>query len=368
MSDDEIVERIRQERKRDSQPAVIGGHRVLVDTIRMPGGVVTTVHRVRDGRITVLHAGADSFREDVAAALLDVPPTATGVIQPIPIDVPGVLLDRALVLTDDDERTVTVVAVHHSEILAGEPEKDFRTAISSHGTGLTHRLNNWERHPVPRADARLLDEWPGGVMRRSKRFHPWQAERILSTVAPDGPAGVRVEIRSTAGHTLILERRWDRGTGTLTFPDGRDAAIDLPRHELWTRLGPLFLGERADPVTVAEGTPETDVLEMRYQTEDRGWASLPRMEALGDCVARLDRQISRTPGNWAVFTSRSDAVIQVECTDTGELWLETPDPATKQSRGRVVTLLEAASLLEILAREDRSAVDDLPGIETVDWE
>ncbi len=372
MTDEEIAERIRRERPTEVTPAVIGGHPVLIDTVRLPGGHVTTVHRVRDGQVTVLHAGADSFREDVAAALLDVPPVRAATIMPIPIDVPGVRLDHALVLAPvlaRDEPAVTVVAVHHSEFLPGETEKAFHAAISSHGTGLVHRIDNWDRHPVPRADARLLDDWPGGMMRRSQKFHPWQAERMLSAVAPDGPAGVRVEIRTMAGHVLVLQRRWDRATGTLTFPEGTSTPIDLPRGELWTRLGPLFLG--ADPgelVTVAAGAPETDVLEMRYETQDRGWASLPRMEGLGDCVARLDRQILRTPGNWAVFTSRSDAVIQVECTDAGELWLETPDPATKQSRGRVVTLPEAAGLLEILAREDRSAVADLPGAEDVDWE
>ncbi|MFI1995259.1 hypothetical protein [Actinoplanes sp. NPDC020271] len=388
MTDEEIAARIRQERPGAVTTAVIGGHDVLIDTVRRPGGEVTTVHRVRDGRVTVLRAGAGSFREDVARVLLDVPPVATGTIQPVAVELPGVRLDRALVLGLDpvadssggrgDARggpgesgngpEVTVVAVHRSEIRVGESEKEFHGAISSHGTGLAHRLDNWDRHPVPRADARLLDDWPGGVMRRSQRFHPWQAERMLTAVAPDGPAGVRVEVRSMAGHTLVLERRWDRGTGTLTFPDGATVPVDLPRRELWARLGPLFRGEPGEPVTVVAGTPEPDVLELRYQTEDRGWASLPRMESVGDCVARLDRQIRRTPGSWAVFTSRSDAVIQVECTDDGDLWLETPDPATKQSRGRVVTVAEAAGLLEILAREDRSAVDELPGAQTVDWD
>ncbi|MEU4221798.1 hypothetical protein [Actinoplanes sp. NPDC026623] len=58
----------------------------------------------------------------------------------------------------------------------------------------------------------------------------------------------------------------------------------------------------------------------------------------------------------------------MDCTDDGLLWLETPDPATKRSLGRLVTVDEAAGLLAILAREDRSAVADLPGVETVAWE
>ncbi|GID92441.1 hypothetical protein ACFQFC_40400 [Amorphoplanes digitatis] len=378
MTDEEIAERIRRARRCDQAPSTIGGHPVLIDTIRLPAGTLTTARRVRDGRITMLRASAGSFREDVARALLDVHPVAPGTVRPIPIDVPGLRLDRALVLgpgedpeldPELDERTVTVVAVHHSEILPGEAERDLRRAISPHGTGLAHRLDDWNRHPVPRADARLLDDWPGGAIRRSERLHPWQAERILARVAPEGPAEVRVEIRAMDGHALVLQRRWDRGVGTLTYPDGTTAPVDLPRHDLWARLAPIFLGESLDDlVTVSPGTPETDVLELRYQTLDRGSASLPVLETLDRCTARLDRQILRTPGNWAVFTSRSDAVIQVECTEEGRLWLETPDPSTKRSHGLHVTVQQATTLLEILSREDRSAVTDLPDAETITWD
>ncbi|WP_436531279.1 hypothetical protein [Actinoplanes sp. HUAS TT8] len=337
-----------------------------ITRLRQPGGELTTVRRTRDdGRVTVVRAAAGSYREDVASALLDVVAPA-GTTQPI--DVPGFALDRALVLGADAGERV-VVAVHRSEVLDGESEKAFRNAISSHGTGLLPRLDNWERVPVPRADARLLDDWPGGMMRPSERFHPWPAERMLTLVAPSGPADVRVEIRSMGGHALVLQRRWDRGVGTLTHPDGTSVPVDLPRRALWERLGPVFLGDDLTGlVTVDAGTPETDVLEMRYQTEDRGWASLPMLEALDGCVARLDRQILRAAGNWAVFTSRSDAVIQVECTESGRLWLETPEPETKRSWGLLVTVPEAAELLTILAREDRSAVATRPGAESVAWD
>ncbi|SIS03064.1 hypothetical protein [Micromonospora avicenniae] len=378
MTDKDLAERIRRARGRDQTPGRIGKHAVLIDTVRLPAGVVTTVHRVLDGQVTVLRASADSFRDDIAEVLLDVPPVAAGSIQPTSVSLPGVRLDHALVLgpgvgsnrdPELNERTVTVVAVHHGEILAGEAEKDFHRAISSRGTGLGHHLNDWNRHPVLRADARLLDDWPGGVMRPSRKPYPWHAERILSRVVSNGPADVRFEIRSTGGHNLVLQRQWDRAVGTLTFPDGASTPVDQPRHDLWASLSPIFLGEDASTlVTVTAGMPEADVLEMRYQTHDRGWASLPVMEGLDSCVARLDGQILRTPGNWAVFTSRSDAAIQAKCTDDGHLWLETPDPAAKRSQGRLVTVEEAATLLHILAREDRSAMADLPGVKTVPWD
>lgn len=378
VTDEEIAERIRLARRRDMTPYRIGGHRVLVETVRQPAGVLTTVHRVLDGQITVLRAAADSFSHDVAQALLDVPAVSTGTVHPIPTNLPGSKLSHALVLGPSsppgpdpelDQRTVTVVAVHRSEFLVGEPEKDFHTAISKAGTGLYHHLNDWNRHPIPRADARLLDDWPGGSLRRSPTPHPTNAERLLTQVVPDCPAGVRFEIRSMLGHELLLQRRWDRGIGTINDTDGAAAPIDLPRHELWAALEPIFRTDAPSTISmVRPGTPEQDVLELRYWTEDRGSAGLPLMKALGDCLARLDKQILRTPGNWAVFTSRSDVVIQVKCTDDRRLWLETPDPSTSRSRGRVVTTEEAANLLEILARQDRSGVDELPGTETIPWE
>ncbi|MEV6350455.1 hypothetical protein [Actinoplanes sp. NPDC051851] len=369
MNDAEIVERLG--RHREMRAATVGGHAVFVDTAAFPAGELTTVHRVRDGRVTVVRAESGSYREDVARVLLDLPLGADGRIRAAPIDLPGLPFDRAIALTDLSAGEVpctVVAAVHHSEIRAGEPERDFQAAISSHGTGLVHHIGNWRRTPVARADARLLDDWPGGIIRRSSTLHAWPAERLLTRVAPEGPAGVRVEIHAVGGEVLVLRREWDRGVGTLTLPDGTPTPVDLPRHELWARLGPVFLGDPAALVTEHSGTPETDVLDLRYQTEEHGWASLPMMETLDHCVARLDRHILRTPGNWAVFTSRSDAVIQVECTAEGLLWLETPYPEEKRSHGRVVTVEEAAALLTTLAREDRSAVDDLPGVEVIGWD
>ncbi|MEU4221799.1 hypothetical protein [Actinoplanes sp. NPDC026623] len=61
MTDEEIAGRIARARRREQTPATIGGHAVLLDTIRLPAGVVTTVHRVLDGRITVLRATAGSW-------------------------------------------------------------------------------------------------------------------------------------------------------------------------------------------------------------------------------------------------------------------------------------------------------------------
>jgi hypothetical protein len=47
------------------------------------------------------------------------------------------------------------------------------------------------------------------------------------------------------------------------------------------------------------------------------------------------------------------------------LWLETPEPEHRRSRGRHVTLDEAAQMITAHAREDRVAVDDLGDLEHV---
>ncbi|MEU4420441.1 hypothetical protein AB0F81_07415 [Actinoplanes sp. NPDC024001] len=377
MTDDEIIERLRTARPFPAVPARIGGHDVRVETVPMPDGATTTVFRVRDGRVTVLRAELGSFREDVAAALLDLPAEPSGVVRAVALHVAGLALDRAVVRGPGVEfpadpvlsaRTVSVDVAHRSEVLDGEDAAAFLLTTTGKSLGLP--LHDWNREPLARADARLLDDWPGGPIRRSRRRFPWPAERLLTQIAPEGPSGVRVEIRDVRGYELVVQRRWDRIVGTLTPPGGGTVQeVDVPRRLAWRAFAPIFRGEDVTGLeTVIEGAAETDVLEMRYQTEDRGWAELPALHTLEDCEARLSRHIARTPGNWAVFTSRSDAVVQVSCEDGGRLWLETPDAAAGRSRGRFVTGDEAARMLRILASEDRSAVEELGDLETVSWD
>lgn len=346
---------------------------MLTETVPLPAGPVTIIFRVRSGRVTVVRATNGSYREDMAAALLAIPDEPADIVRTAPLHVPGSVLDRAVVLSAGDtpylaDRTVSVYAAHRSEVLEGETQDAF--LFTTTGKGISLPVHDWNREPLPRADARLLDDWPGGPIRRSKRRFPWPAERLLTQIAPEGPSGVRVEIRDMRGYELVVQRRWDRVVGTLTAPDSEfTREVDVPRRLAWRAFAPVFRGEDVTELaTVIGGAAETNMLEMRYQTEDRGWAELPALHSVEECEARLDRHIARTPGNWAVFTSRSDAVIQVSCEAGGRLWLETPDAAAGRSRGRFVTGDEAARMLRILASEDRSAVEELGELETVSWE
>ncbi|WP_285493478.1 hypothetical protein [Actinomadura sp. NBRC 104425] len=71
--------------------------------------------------------------------------------------------------------------------------------------------------------------------------------------------------------------------------------------------------------------------------------------------------------NFAVFEGRSGEVVQMRWKKGRRLWLESPDPAARCSRGRHVTPDEADDLVTALAREDRVALDRLGEVETVPW-
>ncbi|GAA4923424.1 hypothetical protein [Actinoplanes utahensis] len=508
MTDDEILDAIRQVQVTDPVAARVGRHDVYLTRIRIGGREpLTTVFRIRDGRLTLLRAANGTYREDVAAALLDAtdkaPPLPGGSVHLMPLSVDGFALDRVVLFPPSDgfrrrpdlrEVTVRAAAVHRSEIRPGETLKTFEEA-----TGKVMRLpiDDWSRTPQPRADVRLLDDWPGGSMTRTDHPVLRPAEHLVTTVLPRLPRGIHIEATDVRGHHLVLTRDWDRLTGTLTMPRTttasdptvpatsvapyppapstpripgatskarassdadpsgyagsisdagsssdadpfghtgpfrdagsfsdadpfghtgpfRDAGsfsdadsfdqvsafggtydlegpespagsgarhgtvepdaparypIDLPRVSAWPALRTIFAGDEVVPeLLTVPREPEQDLLEFTYQTVDHGWASIPLPDTLENCVARIRNQIIRTPENWAVFRSRSQAIVQVRCEDhEPPLWLETPYPEADHSLGRHVTLTEAEHLLTILAREDRSAVPELDALTTVPW-
>jgi hypothetical protein len=383
----EIADLIRQLRGTQVFPATLGRRDVLVETMQGGRGAVTCVYEIRADRVTVLRAIEDSYREDVAIALLDAvdelaDPGELGPVARIrPMQVEGFGLDRAAVLGPGGHqefreapslarRTVGVVPVQHSEVVDGEDQAAFWFAMSNKGLGLS--AYQWNRDPRPRADIRLLDDWPGGPLRRSRRLTSRRAERLIREEVPNLARGVRMLVRDVRGYELILRRQWDRLVGTATAPHDTTAVeVDLARLAAWDALAPLFQGEDVDLTalsTATSGEPtEADMLELTYSTQDRGYASLPVLRPLDECVARLSTQIVRSVGNVAVFESRSGVIVQVRVEDGQRLWLETPDPTLGRSRGRHVTLDEAARMLEILAGADRSAVDELGDLRTRDW-
>ncbi len=351
----DIAELLAGPRRRPVTPGRAGRHEVLTQSLTIAGNAMVTVYHVGDGGIvTMLQADRDSYREDLAEILIDAALTAdpAGTTTAlVPIAFP---LDRAAVtpvgaadmfrrFPEVSAITREVLAVHRSEVIDGELP------------GGTRPDRVWTREPSPRAAIALLDAWPGG---------PWhegvaivrEASALLTRELPGLPSGVRLRVRDAHGHDLTVERRWDRLVG-----DG----IDLPLFTLADTLGPMFLDGSPPPAPLPAG-PVPGMLEMTYQTGDRGYAALPLLRPLDECTARLEKQILRHAGNWAVFAGRSGAIVQVRRDDENPvLWLETPDPAASVSRGRLVTMEEAVRMLTILAREDRSAVEELGGLETV---
>ncbi|MEV6299450.1 hypothetical protein AB0M02_08605 [Actinoplanes sp. NPDC051861] len=379
MRDEEIVERITAMRQRDSVPARIGRHDVRMETMRLGAAVgeLTTIFRVRDGAVTLLRADRGSFREDVAAALLDAadetPDELSGRVHVQPLTVDDLRLDRVVAYRSEmgwtgdpelDAVTTTIAPVHRSEVRPDEPTAAFEDNI-----GMLMRLpiNTWSRPPKPRADTRQLDDWPGGRMRRSRRTAPWPAEYLFTEVAPDLGSGVRVEASDVRGHRLVVSRSWDRLTGTLTLP-GTDTElpVDVPRLAAWPALAPIFAGGDVTLATLTgSGRRERDVLDVTYGTEEGG-IEVPALRSLDYCIDLLD-VILRELESWAVFASRSDAVVQVRCEGDKLLWLETPDAEAGSSVGKYASLDEVVQMLTVLAREDRSAVAELEDLTTVIW-
>ncbi|MEV5748014.1 hypothetical protein AB0L00_09365 [Actinoallomurus sp. NPDC052308] len=72
-------------------------------------------------------------------------------------------------------------------------------------------------------------------------------------------------------------------------------------------------------------------------------------------------------GNFATFEGRSGAIVQMIWEDGPRLWLESPDVATRSSRGRHVTPAEAEDLIRVLAEEDRADLARLGDIEVRPW-
>lgn len=108
---------------------------------------MTSVYQIRSGRVVVIRALEGSYREDVAAALLDaVDDLAEAndlgtVVHLRPIDVAGFPLDRAVVLGPTANhcfpdtpalavRSVQVLPVHSSEVIDGEDSGEFWFAMS----------------------------------------------------------------------------------------------------------------------------------------------------------------------------------------------------------------------------------------------
>jgi hypothetical protein len=374
-----LVDLIQEGRPGPAVPARVGGHDVLVES----GSFGVFVYQIRGDRILVVH-GNKGYRDDVAAALLDaVDGLADGdlgsTVRLIPIDVPGFALDRAALLGPGHShfferrplagRGMQVIPVHRSEAVDGEEYEAFWPGVI--GKNLAIRHWDWTREPSPRADVRRMDDEEGGPYRRNRSKPALvRAQTAMEQHLPGLPDDARLSVKDVRGHELRLHRDWDRLRGTLHIPSRpRAVEVDIPRHAAWEVFGPLFGGADFDPAVMEARRPPEHMLMMRVNdTERRRHDSDDHPATLDECLRWLDA-LAPTDGNYLVFAGRSDGVVQMRWEGPGEprLWLETPEPAHHRSRGRYVTRDEAATMIQALARDDRVAVDDLGGLETVSW-
>lgn len=376
-----LEELIQEGRPAPAVPARIAGHEVLVEQ----SAFGTSVYQIRGERVLTLRANA-GYREDVVAALLDAVVELAdsddlgGVVHLRSIDVPGFALDTAALLGPGESdffrnkphlfgRGLQVVPVHRSEAADGEDCESFRWAVIGKGLGIDQR--DWTRLPVPRADVLRLDSGMGGPLRRSRNSRRsskpsvMAARTVLQMYVPTLPTGVRLSLRDMRGRQLELHREWDRVRGTLRDAPGqeRPAAVDVPRHSAWQVLGPLFRGEEVDSTVISAEVPEA-MLEVRVSADGRRYDEQPQPQTLAECLEWL-RALPQKAGDFLVCVGRSGGVVQVMWHEGARLWLETPEPELRRSRGRHVGLDEAERMITLLACEDRVAVDELGDLEIV---
>jgi hypothetical protein len=381
-----LADLIQEGRLSPAVPARVGHHDVLVEN----GFVGGFVYQIRGDRVLVVH-GNKGYRDDVVAALLDAVDDLAdaddlgSIVRLRPIEVPGFALDRAALLGPGHtaffknrplaDRGMQVIPVHRSEAVDGEEYETFWPGVI--GKNLAIRHHDWTREPSPRADVRRLDDGVGGLYRRnrySRRSSKPALVRARMVLQHDLPAladGVRLSVMDVRGHDLRLHREWDRLRGTLQIPGKAEAVdVDIPRHSAWAVFGPLFGGADFELATLEAQWPPEHMLMMRVcDSERRRHDGDDHPTSLDDCLRWLDA-LAATDGNYLVFAGRSEGVVQMRWQGSGEprLWLETPEPVHRRSRGRYVTRDEAATMIQALARDDRVAVDDLGDLETTTWD
>ncbi|GAA2419997.1 hypothetical protein GCM10010191_33950 [Actinomadura vinacea] len=354
------------------------------------GFVGAFVYQIRGDRVLVVHANK-GYRDDVVAALLDAVDDLAdaddlgSIVRLRPIQVPGFALDRAALLgpghthffknTPLADRGMQVIPVHRSETVDGEEYEAFWPGVI--GKNLAVRHHDWTREPSPRADVRHLDDGAGGLYRRNRHSRRSskpalvQARTVLQRDLPVLPDDVRLSVMDVRGRDLRLHREWDRLRGTLQIPGKAEVIdVDISRLSAWEVFGPLFGGADFEPAALEAQRPPEHMLMMRVNDrERRRHDGDDHPTSLEECLRWLDA-LAPLDGNYLVFAGRSEGVVQMRWQGPGEprLWLETPEPAHRRSRGGYVTRDEAATMVRTLAREDRVAVDDLGDLETVTWD
>jgi hypothetical protein len=169
----------------------------------------------------VLRATA-GFREEVAAALLDLAPSFGSFHPERPhvrlakLTAPDFSMDLATALGPGSffaenaralrSRAILVAPVYRQEIVEGESVDDFLFAASSKGAGI--KLYDWTRAPTLRASFQLLDEWPGGPWRKTSAPVATRGHSAIVTLQRL-TTGVRARVLDVFGRHVIVARDGD---------------------------------------------------------------------------------------------------------------------------------------------------------------
>ncbi|WP_163511310.1 DUF6891 domain-containing protein [Fodinicola acaciae] len=168
----------------------------------------------------------------------------------------------------------------------------------------------------------------------------------LRTPDPADTAAIGTEITATLRqHGLRVDWNGDAA---------KRIRVPLTWHRRW--LG--------DPGPAAYNESADDRLVVTYFDRVRNNADVELLLSFADCKSLLDR-LPAGEGNFATFRGRSGDIVQIYYEP--RLWLDSPDPTARVSRGRYATVAEVVRMVDVLAREDRVALHELGELEVRPW-
>ncbi|RKS10792.1 hypothetical protein DFP74_6574 [Nocardiopsis sp. Huas11] len=240
---------------------------------------------------------------------------------------PGTKLDVAV---DWRRRRWGRGAAHPGPAVAGEPEVEVSYRHESPPAWMTH----YQGRVTVRELARMVLPWL--------------------------PRGHAATLTSDRGHTIEVSRDFDL---LRVLGDVRT----LPRERLEEPLSRWAVGG-VWPEEDARSS-HTGMLDVIYSDDSaEGIGGIDSAEPMETAAAReLVHRLTPAEGNFAVFVASDESCVQMMWEAGPRLWMESPFPAQRLSRGRFVTTSEAEEMVRILADERRLALGELGELAVTTW-
>ncbi|MFE3460457.1 DUF6891 domain-containing protein [Nocardiopsis aegyptia] len=235
------------------------------------------------------------------------------------------------------------------------------------GVAVDWRRRRWGRgaaHPGPAVDGEPAVE----VSYQHESPPVWMTHyqgrvtvrELARMVLPWLPRGHAATLTSDRGRTIEICRDFDL---LRVLGDGRT----LPRERLEEPLSRWAVGG-VWPEEDARSS-HTGMVDAIYDDSTaEGIGGIQSAEPMETAAAReLVHRLTPSEGNFAVFLAGDETCVQMMWEAGPRLWMESPSPEERLSRGRFVTTSEAEEMVRILADENRLALDELGRLAVTTW-